>query len=222
MIVHTGRRALLALLVRRMGRKRDDWELAEPPVRTDELGRLNAAHLWHLKIHQHQVATPWLTEQRLQRLPAVPRDHQRCPHPLQEFDGDLLVDFIVLSQKNPRPSQRQISRNRFSVFLNLADYGGEECHQRVDEHGRSHRLDQKSIHPMPLCLFPSIFAAKGRHQHDCRLSLEAVVLLKDSCRLKTIHAGHPPVQKDQVISGLAVRPAHGSHRLLPRAHHIDT
>ena len=73
----------------------------------DLRGRLVAIHLRHLQIHQHHVEWRRLRAvgQNLHRLASVVGDRHRSARAFQQFDGDLLVDLVVLGEKDARAAQ---------------------------------------------------------------------------------------------------------------------
>ena len=67
-------------------------------LRADGGRGLEAVHLGHLHVHQHEVEV--LRLQRGDRLSAVVGDDDRMSVLLQQADGQLLIDQAVLGQQN--------------------------------------------------------------------------------------------------------------------------
>src|SRR6478735_1733317 len=68
-VVHAGREARLAVAGHRVGGEADDPDRPLRPAAADPTGRLEAVHLGHLDVHQHDVVAAVLD--RVDRGPAV-------------------------------------------------------------------------------------------------------------------------------------------------------
>ncbi len=73
---------------------------------------LEAVHLGHLAVHQHEVVGD--APEGSERLVPVPGDVGPAAQLLEDLDGDELVDGIVLHDEYPRPAHgRSGCRARF-------------------------------------------------------------------------------------------------------------
>ena len=92
----------LALFDRGVRRHGVNRQVVEPCVGTDLRGRLMAVHHGHLQVHEHHVVggrnRP--AEQLVGGLLSVVGDVDLRPDPFQQFDGDLLVDVVVLDEED--------------------------------------------------------------------------------------------------------------------------
>ena len=74
----------------------------DPLPLADQAGRLEAAHLGHVHVHQHQVEA--LLLHRLDRFAPVLRHPHRVPALGQDAERQLLVDRVVLRQEDAEPA----------------------------------------------------------------------------------------------------------------------
>ena len=113
-IVHPGGDAGGTLLERGMRGHGDDRQRRETAVGTDVRRRLIAIHLGHLQIHEDHVVGGRVRppQQRLDGFAAVVRDVHRGAGAFEQFDGDLLVDVVVLGQKDARAEEHPSARRR--------------------------------------------------------------------------------------------------------------
>ena len=100
MVVHALGETLIALLGHRLRGHRDDRQAVVARIRPDLPGGLVAVHHRHLHVDQHDVVGRRLywTGDRGHRLAAVIGDGHRRTRARQQFDRDLLIDYIVLDQ----------------------------------------------------------------------------------------------------------------------------
>ena len=166
-VVHAGGETTLLLLHRRVRGHGDDRQRGEARVRT-ELGRgLITVHHRHLQIHQHHVERRrlWTVGQNLHRLASVVGDRHRRARAFEQFDGDLLVDVVVLGQKNPRAAQAHglLAFRRGTGSLALLR---EHIDERVHDHGLGDGLDEETIQLQSLGFLADFFAPERSDEHD--------------------------------------------------------
>src|SRR5262249_41614372 len=123
----------------------------------------------------------------------------------EEFDSDLLIDLVILSEQDAGAAKR------LGDFMPVGRCGGdgygfgsEYTHQAVNKHGPGNWFDEEPIHMQPLGFLAHLFSPKCRNNNDGRLFSERGVILDESRRLKAIHSRHPPIHKHDVIRRVVV------------------
>ena len=224
MIVHARGEATLLFLDGGMGGHGDDGQRGEAGVGTDFYRSLMAVHHRHLEVHQDDVERGWLraVEQLLDGFLTVV-SHVHCgPRAFEQFHGDLLVDLVVLSEKDAGAAQPVFRFTGHGFARRHAVTGlGEDVHERVHYHGLGHGLDEEAVKLEPLRFFTHLFAAKCRDEHDGGLFRQRLVALDEAAGLQAIHAGHPPIHKDDVERFSGILRLDGGDRLRPGCHGHD-
>ena len=132
-----------------------------------------AVHDRHLQVHQHQRPGQGIGGggQAVQGLLAVVGDVDAEADRLQEFDGDLLVDRVVLDQQHPQAQTAEgLTAGRLLAFLaeGGAVRGRQAADNRVPEMGLGDRLGEESGHAQGLGLLAHVLDAEGGHHDDPR------------------------------------------------------
>ena len=105
-VVHAGRDAFLAVALHCVCRHSNDdnrrlvvWELRALLLALPNKARhLQPAHFGHHDVHEDQIV--WLPIERGERFHAIGRQVGTIAHLLEQADGDLLVDDIVVAKEN--------------------------------------------------------------------------------------------------------------------------
>ena len=99
-VVHARRQTAFAITLHGIGGKRADGRPASAPLTASNDGcRLEAIHIGHLAIHQHQIVFPFL--QSLHSLASIDHRVGSQPEFLEQPQRDPLVDFVIFSQQYP-------------------------------------------------------------------------------------------------------------------------
>src|SRR6185312_13806265 len=147
-IVHAGREAIVAHLAEGVGGYGDDRNMRslDGLAGTDAPRRLEPIHELHLAIHQHEIEA--LACAQLDGDAAIGCGYDTTAHILEKAGGDLLVDGIVLDDKDSGAELRtrgarwiaHEARNEARPCRALRD-GGEAIEQlrRTDRLGQDRR-----------------------------------------------------------------------------------
>jgi len=136
-----------------------------------------------------------------------------APNAFQEFDGDLLVDVVVLDEEDAQAGEADSIGRRGGNRGNLVAGIRKNVHERIHEHRAGHRLNQEAIEMEVFGFFANFVAAERRDHDDRRRILERLVSLEGAGRLQSVHAGHAPVHEDHVVWRVGVRLLDGRDRL---------
>jgi len=168
-LVHAAGEATLALFHGRVGGHGDDGQCLEASVGSEPGGRLVAVHFRHLEIHQHQVERGWLRSagQDLNGFASVVRYLHRGPLTFKQLGSDLLVDLVILGQKDPRAAQSG-RRGAFGGDTGLTILVGEHIYEGIHDHGFSYRFDEESVEIQAFGFFPDFFASERGDEDNVR------------------------------------------------------
>ncbi len=135
MVVHAGGQALVAIGAEGARRHRDDGRRVELGHRADQARRLQAVHLGHLHVHQHQVIGA--SAHHVDRDAAVVGHLHLQAHQPQQLGGQLLVDEVVVGDQHARVAMALHER-----LLHAA-----ACRQPFVRRRRSLRLRARRLQP---------------------------------------------------------------------------
>jgi hypothetical protein len=98
--VHSGRKAMLAVTIQRMGSERNDRHMSASLLflTTDFSGGFQSIHLGHLHVHEDHVEMIRL--HRGNRLLAVESYLDTMALLLQDLEGEMLIHRTIFCQKN--------------------------------------------------------------------------------------------------------------------------
>ena len=235
--------AFLAVALHGAGRHGDDRDV--PPGRllalADQRGRLEAAEVGHLHVHQHQVEG--LGVVRGQRLQSILGHGHLVPAALEQVDRQRLVDGVVLGQQDAERARRRGGPGGSAVAVAFAMYpcrwrtgqrsallvrpmsarrgggagdrrGLEDSRQRLQEVGLRDRLGQVVGHAQGAAA-GGVAGLVGRRQHHDDRAGKVGVVLDLLGQEEAVHSGHHGVEQDE-RERVAVRRRPGASAPAPR------
>jgi len=212
-IRHARPQALLTVALHRVcGQRHDrDWSLLAPCLlqAADRRGRLQAVHLRHLHVHEHQVEPRAGAGRR--GFPAVLGHLDLAAQQLEHAHGERLVDGMVLGQQHSageglRGHGRLLGRRGLRLILRRRG-GGEHPRDTVAEHRLPDRLGHPALDPR----VEDLARVVDRAEHDDRGPFQLRIRRDVPGKLQPIHARHVVVKRGQ--GERRPRPGSGGERL---------
>lgn len=141
MTTHAGRQTTIAFFRHCMCDHGDDREVRQTRLCADAGRGLVTIHLRHLQVHQYQIIRDAVRggQQLVYDLRSAICDIDRDANPLEQLDGDLLVDRVVLGQENTQSIQ-VVGRHRYGFANGRHVLGREDFGERIDQGGLVDRL----------------------------------------------------------------------------------
>ena len=172
------------------------------PQRADLARRFEAVQNRHLNIHQYRVIR--LLLHLLDRFLPIHRHIHLDPLAPQQFGGEFAVDLIIFDQQHPRARQVATGRRlrRTGGRLGLGPQNPatpQHRHNRVEQGGRRHRFDQKTINPRLFGPADHVFTAIGGHHDHLGLPGNGRIAVNTLGHLIAVHPRHPPIHQHQVV-----------------------
>ena len=167
---------------------------------TQQHGRFQPIHLWHLHIHQHQIVGPLL--QRRQSFSSIAGDNHMVATLLKKPYGQLLVDRVVFRQQNMqarcRPTillQRVLSNhgNRSSLLFRIQNPRDGLSQLRLTNRFQKIRRDPQ----LSAACSVSSLATRGKH-HD-RRGRQLRPFIDLFHKPKPVHLGHMHIGQDEAV-----------------------